>query len=326
MVHVKDNNPTAAEPMPPRRHALGPLREVILLAGKVRPTPLSSVINRSLVDLPVVGGQSLMHAWQKQLDALAEHLGVDALPVRVMIDHASQPPRAETTGRARIVVERDPHQFRGTGGVIRDVTRDYHADDHVLVAQAAQLLIEPLPTLYDRLVRTEGDVTVIAQSDGLPSGTMLFRCGALEPVADLGFVDLKEQALPRIAKRFDVRVARLNHAGAFPIRTLADYIHALRAATMKTEDGGVRNDAFEESWRTSFAILEEGSRVSPRARIHDSVVLKDGEVGPDAVVVNSVVGPGGRVAPRRQVVREVVGKGRLRHGTVEEDLNTRIGR
>ncbi len=322
MVHVRNDRTTTAAQPSRCASAASPLREVILLAGKVRPTPLSSAIERSLVDLPASASHSLMDAWQQQLDALAEHLDIDPLPVRVMIDHASQAPRVSTPGRAHITVERDPNQFRGTGGVIRDVTRDFDPADRVLVAQAAQLLIEPLPALFDRLVETGGDVTVVAQTDGLPSGTLLIRCGALASVADVGFVDLKEQALPRIAEEFNVQVARLERPGSYPIRTLADYIHALRVAALDRAGGnGLRHDPFEESWRTSFAIMENGASVSPRARIHDSVILRGGEVGPDAVVVNCVVGPGGRVAARRQIVGEVVGRGRQRQESLDSAVH-----
>lgn len=308
MVHVRDNKPSASSAAVTCRAEDAALREVILLAGKVRATPLSSAIERSLVDLPVTGGGSLMDLWQQQLDALAEHLDMSELPVRVMVDHASQLPNVRGRGRAHIAVQRDPQQFRGTGGVIKDVTTDYRPEDRVLVAQAAQLLVAPLPQLFDQLLATGGDVTVVAQADGFPSGTMLMRCAVTELIAEVGFVDLKEQALPRIAQRFDVEISRLEQPAAFPIRTLADYIHALRVESLSSRDGDAHHDPYEESWRTSFAIIEEGARVSPRAHCHDSVVLAGAEIGPEAVVVNSLIGPAGRVPARRRVIGEVVGR------------------
>lgn len=319
VVHVKDNKPSTATGVTVCRPETGTLREVILLAGKVRATPLSSAIERSLIDLPVTSGGSLMDLWQQQLDALAEHLDMAHLPVRVMIDHTSQPPVVRGGGRAHITVQRDPQQFRGTGGVLRDVTADYEPNDRVLVAQAAQLLVAPMPALFGRLAAAGGDVTVVAQADGFPSGTMLLRCAVTERIADVGFVDLKEQALPKIAGRFHVEVTRLDEPAAFPIRTLADYIHALRIEALSRREGDkVRHDPYEESWRTSFTIMEPGASVSPRARIHDSVILAGAEVGPEAVVVNSVIGPGAIVPARRQVVGEVVGRKGLYAGTSED--------
>jgi hypothetical protein len=329
VVHVKDNRPSISDTARavPGSSEAGSLREVILLAGKVRATPLSSAVDRALVDLPVTAGGSLMDLWQQQLDCLAEHLGMDELPVRVMVDHASQLPNIRCGDRARIVVQRDPHQFRGTGGVLKDVTAGHHPDDRILVAQAAQLLVTPLSRLFDQLWHTGGDVTVVAQADGFPSGTMLVRRAVTELIANVGFVDLKEQALPRIAGQFKVEVTCLDEPAAFPIRTLADYIHALRIEALRRRNGeNARHDPYEESWRTSFTIIEQEARVSPRARVHDSVILAGAEVGPEAVIVNSVIGPGAQVPARRQVLDEVVGRKGVAMTTAGRDGSAGIAR
>jgi NDP-sugar pyrophosphorylase family protein len=63
---------------------------------------------------------------------------------------------------------------------------------------------------------------------------------------------------------------------------------------------------FEERWKPTFALVEEGALVSPGARLYDSVVLSGGTVGPGAEVVRSVVGMGGVVRRRQRVVGRLV--------------------
>ena len=47
-------------------------------------------------------------------------------------------------------------------------------------------------------------------------------------ITPTGFVDMKEQVLPLIASRYDVRVIRRRRPTGLPLRTLEDYIQSLR--------------------------------------------------------------------------------------------------
>src|SRR5690606_20299334 len=98
---------------------------------------------------------------------------------------------------------RDPVEYRGIGGVLRDLAGDYHRDDYILVANAAQLLLSPLSELATLLAESDADgpadVSLISHRDGTPSGLMLIRCGSLWCIPQVGYVDMKEQALPMIA-------------------------------------------------------------------------------------------------------------------------------
>src|SRR5207244_5814233 len=104
----------------------------------------------------------------------------------------------------------------------------YADDDLIVVANAAQILLEPLPAIVAELEKAGGDVSVVAHEDGTPSGIMLLACKTLRLIAEAGYVDMKEQALPQIAAQFDVRVLSRRRPTGFSIRTLEDYIHALR--------------------------------------------------------------------------------------------------
>jgi NDP-sugar pyrophosphorylase family protein len=155
-------------------------------------------------------------------------------------------------------------------------------------------------------------VAILTQGDDAPCGLMLIRCGILRQIQSVGFVDLREQALPHIARSHRVHIVPTAGQALLPTRTREDYIRALRlhAAQERGLDLAAFDHPFAESWQTSFAIVEPGAVVHPSARIHDSVVLAGARVGREALVAYSVVGPGGVVPPRGTLVNEVLGAAR----------------
>jgi hypothetical protein len=131
---------------------------------------------------------------------------------------------------------------------------------------------------------------------------MLVTCRALRLIPKTGFVDMKEQALPGIASKYDVRVVQRRRPTGLPIRLLSDYIAALRALYQPVR--GASTDPWAEDWMSGFAIVEPGGIVSSSARIHDSVVLAGGVVEAGAVVVRSVIA--GTVRKERKAVDQCV--------------------
>jgi hypothetical protein len=115
---------------------------------------------------------------------------------------------------------------------------------------------------------------------------------------------MKEQALPIIASSYDVRVVQCRRPTGLSIRTLSDYIAALRALHQPIR--ATATDPWAEDWKSTFAIVEPGAAVSPSARIHDSVVLAGASVEAGAVVVRSVVA--GTVRRDRKAVDQCVGR------------------
>ncbi len=290
-----------------RAGTLDRLKGVMVLSGSVRPTPLSSAIGRSILDLPLEDGRSLLTHWHSQVRDLRRSIGATELPLVVMVDKFSPiplpPPRQ---AQVPIRIERDRSAYRGTGGVLRDFALDFEDDDFILVASAAQALIRPLPELSEMLSESAADISFIAPRDETPSGMMLIRCKALRVIAGAGYVDLKEQALPEIAKRFDVRPLHLPTAVSLPMRSLNEYLAALqyRHRLADRESAGAR--PFAEEQCRSFSVIEKGAVVHPTARIHDAVVLRNARVGADAVVVRSVVCPGGVLNASATAVDELV--------------------
>jgi hypothetical protein len=287
---------------------LGRLRAVVLLAGTVRPSQLSRSIGRSLLDLPVRAGLTVLDLWQGESESLARHAELQPLPVRIMLDQKSPLPcTAPGAGDwARVSIERDPAAFRGTGGVLRDICLGYEHDDVVLVANAGQILVEPLPRLARELSDAGGDVALIAHRDGTPGGLMLVRCGVLAAVRPVGFLDFKEQVLPELALRgHEIRIVRRGRATGVPVRTRDGYIAALRAYHRLQAGRSALSDPLQEDWRPTFAVVEERASVDADATVHDSVVMSGGRVERGAVVVRSVVCPGG-VARAGSTVADVV--------------------
>ena len=269
---------------------LSRLRALVLLGGSVRPTALGLATGRSVLDLPLDENGSVFNGWLDQAAELCLSLGLERLPVRVMVSQRSpEPASAEPRHYGRFRVERDLSEYRGTGGVLHDLAKDYADDDLVLVANAAQILFEPLAAIADALERTGGDVTVVSHEDGTPSGLMLVACKTLREIPETGYVDMKEQALPQVAERFDVRVLERRRPTGVPIRTLEDYIQALRYHHRRKAGKRASIDPLSEDWNPTFALVEPGAQVDPTARVHDSVVLKDAVVEAGAVLVRSVV-------------------------------------
>jgi hypothetical protein len=287
--------------------SLSRLRAMVLLGGAVRPSPLALQSGRSLLDLPVDENGSVLSLWIDQAAELARSVGLERLPVRVMVSANTPEPMslgAKHYGAFR--VERDSSDYRGTGGVLRDLAQDYDDDDLILVANAAQLLLDPLPTIVAAMARKACDVSVISHEDGTPSGLMLVACKTLRSIADTGYVDMKEQALPQIALNFDVRVVRRRRPSGLPIRTLEDYVQALRLHHRRRQGKPFLADPLAEDWSAAFALVEQGATVDPSARIHDSIVMSGGLVEPGAVLVRSIVCAGEVVRRDKTIVDQLV--------------------
>lgn len=283
---------------------LSRVRAVVLLAGSVRATNLRKATDRYIMDLPIDAKKTILDNWHDHLDDLAFELGLDHLPARVMIDHAAQVrENADRSGPAEVKIQRDPGAFRGTGGLISDLAKEYDDEDYLIVANAAQILLTPLPRLVEAMARKHADVSLLCDLDSRPSGMTLIRCGVLRDIAPVGFVDLNEQALPEIAKHHDVKVSRYDQPAGLAIRTRQNYLDALRIRHTRINGKCRLSDSFpDEDWSATFGIIEPGANVDPSAVIHDSVVLAGGQVQADAVLVRAIIGPKGWVGQGESAV------------------------
>jgi hypothetical protein len=267
--------------------------------------------------LPLETGASLLDHWQAQSRELVGATRLTTLPVRVLLDWSTpEPMMPGVCEGVSMTAERDPEPLRGTAGVLRDVllrdvggvdgTEEYDDDDFIVVANAAQVLLQPLVELVGSMAETGSDVSVVSHPDGTPSGVMLLRRACLRLIPEVGFIDMKEQGLPRITSQFRGSVVYRNMTCGVPVRSLHDYIRALRWYHKRRAGVATTQGAFSEDWRSSFFIVEEGASVDPNVRLHDSVVLRGGRVESDAYVVRSMVCPKGVVSRRQTVINELV--------------------
>lgn len=282
---------------------------VVLLGGLVRPTHLSMAAQRSMLGLPVSPERTILHLWQEEINSLAEALQLPHLTAIVLTNrqsHSLTLPAA--VDRVDISLKEDESDYRGTGGVLRDLAQDYPPDQFLLVANGAQVLTQPLVDLYRELSRHCDHASIISHEDGTPSSLMLLRCGTLRSISPVGFTDMKEQGLPAIAKAHHVSVVERLKPTGLPLRTRTDYIHALQYYYRHSEaaDDAQDRDPFREGWTPTFGVVEEGADLAANAIVHDSVVLRGGHVGAGAVIVRSVVGPGAVVKRKQMVVDDLV--------------------
>jgi len=285
------------------------VKALVLLSGIIRPTHLSAATDGALLGLPIDGRRTLLDHWHGHACELAAAIDAERLCVRVLVDRESQKPDNPcAAGVVPISIERDVKHLRGTGGVLHDICSGYHDDDYLLVATGVQILTEPLHRLAAAIATHGSDACLIAHADGVSSGLMLIRCDTLRDIPSRGFVDMKEQALPKIAESYRVTVERRDAPTGLPIRSLGDYIRALtfRHVSAAHPEGVVRIDPFDVRLNPTFSIIRESASVDPSARLHDSVVLEGATVGAGAVLVRSLVARGAVVRPGEQVIDRIV--------------------
>ena len=278
------------------------LRAVVLLSGSVCPLPWRTAIGRSVLDLPLEPGLSLLGHWVKQVQSLAEAIGLPELALRVVLCRAAPIPTAHPAWncpRVRLRIERDTVSYRGTGGILRDLAGTYAPQDHLLVASAAQVLLEDLEPLARELVRTDGDIALLADPHGVPGNLMLIRCGPLGQVQPVGFVDFKEQALPELAKHHRIRVLHRSQPAVAPVLTSADYLAAIRQYRQ-------RHELLPDPAERGFRIVEPTAQIDGQALLHDSVVLLGARVGAGAVLIRSIVCENAKVAAGLVAIDRVI--------------------
>ncbi len=288
------------------------LQAVVLLCGSVRQSGLGPSIKRSILDLPIDDSRTILNHWIQDVARLSQVIDRRKLPLRVMINaHAASPACPAKTGNKAVDVEiqTDAAEYRGTAGVLKDLSQAYDDDGLILVVNGPQVLLDPLADVAVALARRRSDVSLVSHEDGTPCGLMLVRCGELREIADVGFVDMKEQALPQIAKHSAVAVIQQASPTSLPIRGLSEYITALRAYHSAGSLGGgdaPTVDPYAEDWQPSFSISEPQAHVDPSAQIHDSVVLAGATVRRSAVLVRSVVCPGAVVGAGQTLTNRLV--------------------
>ncbi len=258
------------------------LKRAILLAGGPHPSAIMRACGLALFSLPVTpDGRSVLDLWGA---------GVASHPAEVhahtdLVLCVSATPDLASVGRHGIdgwSLRADASLYRGPAGVVRDATLDLNSDDHVLVGEASRAVGNCVTELLRAHAATGADATIGVNPDQSPAGVLVLRRRALEYVPDVGYMDIKEQFLPKILSQgFNVRAAVLPAPGAIGFRTRLDL---LAAANIRDRHASV-----------SPANSSRLARISPTAVVHQG-----------AHVVESIIGPAARVEDGAVVVRSIV--------------------
>lgn len=284
--------------------AIRRLRAVVLLGGAVRRTVFHDGIARPTMMLPLPSSQRLIDLWAEALTQIHEAFELPTLNCQIVVDRpidiANELPHPDGVVFS---VQADPSEFRGTGGLLADIAFGFDAQDYLLVAPAATLPPSDLIATVRAAARIGTDVSILIDSAGRPLDLFLVRCGALNEIPRIGFIDFKEQGIPLVAKRHAVGIARCKSSIRPSARTAAGYLDLLR--DLSIDQPGVK-EPFAERWSRAFGIVEEGAEVASSACLHDSVVLNGGTVGSGATVARSIICAGGRVRARQTVIGKIV--------------------
>ena len=289
---------------------------VVMLAGGLKPSPLAAAAGRSVLDLSADGRRSILRHWVDHLGSAFAGCESDPVPVRILhgsslaptpLDASSVPPCLALS------IEHERKEFRGPAGVVKDAAEDLPPDARVLVIEAARWFGGDLSAVLrahhepERESDTPAAVTVAADRRNAPAGIVVLERSTLDPISQLGFMDLKEQWLGRLSDLGrSVKVLALRST---PCILLRDREGLLAAAKLATSPSGGAGPAFQtlftESEPGTFAAVSEDSRIGANTSIVDSVIMEGAVVGPGAIVARSVVCPGAIVEPNEVVVDQV---------------------
>ena len=140
---------------------------------------------------------------------------------------------------------------------------------------------------------------------------MLIRCSALENVPDAGYMDIKEQWLPRcIEEGLNVRTSTTLNFMPFPLRTREQFLSASAVAVGQScpiNDSPPVLGPLRPLTRTlDKSRIAEDARVARDAVVADAVVMPGAKIGAGAIVVRSIICPGAVVPAGAVVVDDVV--------------------
>jgi hypothetical protein len=273
---------------------------IVLLAGEVRLSKLSRTAKRSRLDLPIRAAHTVADRWIANLAPLRQRSANTPIPLIVATNSVPPPPRINQS-QTGVTLLHDRNEPRGSGGSLRDLAQDFPPDARLLVASAFMSGAPDWNSILPALARSAADVAIHTDLRSVPSGIYLIRCRALAEIPTVGFIDLKEQAMPQIAARHDVRVIATDSPPAPQILSLDGYINAARLAISQHD-----LQPSDPPIPPPFAIVEDGAIVDPSARLHDAVVLAGARVGANAIVARSLIGPDGIVPPRGRAIDRLV--------------------
>jgi hypothetical protein len=288
----------------------------VLLAGTLRPSPLTTELALPVLCLPIGPAGRLLDAWLEVLAGVGHVedvrlvVGNDADARAIVAALESSACSAMTdAARLRARVMREPAAWRGPGGLVRDAVADVAANSGIIVIEPHSLPPRSLTPLAAAFEAGLSGIVGVAAGDR-PAGVYAFTRAAIDMVPPVGYCDLKEQLLPALRERGERVVTADLGEGVLRIRDGRSYLAAV-AASLSGGDPPQRLSARASISGSAVmdgpCIIESGAVVEDGAVVHASVIMDGATVGGGAIVSRSVVGPLASVPPRSRVVDAIVG-------------------
>lgn len=308
--------PTSGEELLAEGSAPPPrLDTCILLAGGLVPSPLARLTGRLTLELWLNSKETVFQRWCDVLDHLSLNSGITHPNIRVV--HSGppyEPTHILTDDRFDVRTMAEPDEFRGPAGVLRDVTKNDNPDSVILVAEAARYIAGTLTQLLTDWRNRQPDILVATTPGGTPAGITLLKVSALELVPDTGFMDVKEQWLPRCAESgLKVWTSSSRSYMPYPLRTLEQFLTASAVASGKpcpvSSTTPILGPLRPLRRTIDHSRIAEDAKVARDAVVADAVIMPGAQVGAGAIVVRSLVCPGAIVPDGAVVVDTVVPTG-----------------
>jgi hypothetical protein len=282
---------------------------IIMLAGSLRPSPLRAEVGEPVLRMPIRGGYCLLDAW---LEALA---GTDAsAELRIVvndlrdIDTLNGLLARRSRGRERTIgVIPEPKAWRGTAGLVRDLTEALPGETRIAVLEAGCL---PLLQLREALeaMNDECSGVIVAGREREPAGISIFRRAALDGVSRVGYSDMKEQLIPVLHQK-GLKITMVERDDpVLRIRDRRSYLHAIATWSAPDDAGEAVAGTVDPSARLiGCTVIEAGAAIEAGAIVHESVVMSGGRIGAGAVISRSVIGRNAVVEAGERVIEGVMG-------------------
>jgi NDP-sugar pyrophosphorylase family protein len=268
---------------------------VVMLAGGLHPSPLVKGLQVPPLCLPLGPQRTLLGAWLAAIGNtpgctdvhIVVNTETDALAIRRLGDIDA------LANGSHVAVSAEPASWRGTGGLLRDLTRDVSPDGVVVAVEAHCVPPASLDALLEALEDDGTDAVVGAAPNHEPAGLYAFKPEAIHSIPSVGYFDLKEQLFPILNDRGrPTRLVRMERC-VIRLRERAGYLEAVRASLGETGSRCSSRATISPSARiVGPCIIGPDAVIEDDAIINESVVLPGAVVGRGAVVSRSVVAPG----------------------------------
>ncbi len=305
----------------------GRLDAVILLAGGLRPSPLVQGTGISVLDLPLQQNQTVLENWIEKLsllrDATQQTIDQAVVAYTANSPRPSLPISPGSLPTFRFVC--DQTGLRGPAGTVRDLCQHLPPDANIFLGEASRFVNGDLRYLLRAHLETAADITLGQNPDGEPAGIYLTKRKTLDLVPAEGFIDLKEQWLPRaVGAGCIIRVVTGDKTPCQPLRTWKQFMQAIRASNQPEADQRLPLRFFSPSDHplSNVVIKKQGANVAKHAQIMNSVLMPGSIVDEGAVIARSYIGPGVHITAGEKVVDRMI---QSNNGAASPTNETRTG-